>query len=128
MLEVVKAEPLHFLGLKVQPRHREVHRIIIEGLDRVPLDGAYTLLRDGEPVAIGGIHDGLGWALLGEDLRRGEMVVIHRVASKLLRGYNRPVVAEIDETHPEAVRWAKVLGMVKLMEGSRCAWYGFVTH
>lgn len=127
MLEVVPAKPEHILNLKIQPRHREAYRLIVEALDQMPLAGALTLLRDGVPVAVGGIHDGVGWALLSEDLRRGEMVVIHRVASRLLREYNRPVVAEINEAHPEAVRWARLLGMVKLMEGSRFAWYGYVT-
>lgn len=126
MLEVVRAEPRHIVDLDVQPRHADAKATITAAVDSVPLDNAFTLLRDGVPVAVGGIHAGLGWALLGRDLKRGEMVVVHRVASRLLSTYTAPVVAEIDESHFEAVRWAKLLGMVKVLEGQRCAWYASI--
>jgi hypothetical protein len=125
MLKVVPAEKWHVEEIRVQPRHRDVHRRIVELIDHLPLDGALTLLSDGVPVAVGGIYKGLGWTLLAEDLRRGEMIVIHRVASRMLRCYNDVVLAEIDEKHDEAVRWARMLGFAKIVEGENLSWYAY---
>ncbi len=66
----------------------------------------------GVPLACCGIHEGRAWAILGRDLRR-YMVPLTRAVRIALEAHaaaEGPVTADVDEGHPEAVRWTTFLG------------------
>ena len=71
----------------------------------------------GVPVAACGIvePDGFAWAFLATNMRK-HMVSVTRKVHEVLNAYTMyigPVWADIDETHAEAVKWAKYLGFQK---------------
>lgn len=77
-------------------------------------------MRGDQPVAVAGVVGDLCWALLGDSMRRGEMIVAHRVACKVLFDYfarGRLLYAEIDGRFPEGVRWARMLGFEPQVDG-----------
>lgn len=99
--------------IDIQPEHAEGRALIVKYKDELkPLmeDTGLTLVKNGAPVACGGITNGVAWALLAKDLRYGEMIVLHRIALMYLQSYNYRAVAEIDGKYQPAVRWAKMLG------------------
>ena len=104
------------LHLKVQKRHLAIspffwrHFLLLGDML-----GPWSLTAevDGHPVAsYGALEGGWTWALLEEGLGR-HMIPITRSIKRLLSSHVQvvgPVYAHIDEDHPEAVRWARILG------------------
>ena len=104
------------LHLRVQSRHLAISPILWRqglGLRRIIGPWSWTAELAGSPVAACGILDNAyAWALLGEGLGRTMIPVIRTtrnalVSHVIVRG---PVYAHIDGDHPEAVRWARLLG------------------
>ena len=104
------------LHLEVQERHAAVAPLLWrQGLSIKCMLGpwSWTTELDGRPVASYGVlENAYAWALLGEDLGR-TMVSITRSVQSILASHamiRGPVYEEIDPTHPEAIRWACILG------------------
>jgi hypothetical protein len=109
--------------LEIQPQHVELRELI----DTVPRDllarvmeGPYSWTAwtpYGIPVAACGIlRSGEAWAILCADLSRS-MVPVTRKVREVLRQYAKevgPATASIEKSHPEAVRWARVLGFQRV--------------
>lgn len=104
------------LRLEVQKRHMAIWPIIWrQGLNLQKMLGpwSWTAERDEQPIAACGILEGgWAWALLGEGLGRDMVPVIRTTRNALVSHATvlGPVYAHIDDTHPEAVRWAGILG------------------
>lgn len=101
------------MAVDVQFRHKGILVDVIE-LDptqRAMLETPYswTAWVDGKPVACCGICQDWAWAFLHWDLRR-HMLPITRKVREVLNSYPGAVLADIDESFPEGVRWAKLLG------------------
>ena len=110
------------LHLEVQERHVAIWPVLWRmGFHLRCMLGpwSWTAELDGRPIAACGIlEDGYAWALLGEGLS-GNMIPVTRTVRNALVSHARvigPVYAHVDDTHPEAVRWARVLGF-KPFEG-----------
>lgn len=116
-----KFEPFEIADLEdihVQGRHAALTpRILARPLVFYPLmvgPWSWTYwTATGRPVACAGIlPNGYAWAFLGADMRR-DMIPFLRATQQVLeahRGSTGPVRSEIDSSHPEAVRWARLLG------------------
>lgn len=124
----LKIEPFSFSDLLLF-EVQEAHAPLLPRLLARPLtvqraaEGpwSYTAwLPCGVPAAACGIlHNGYAWALLAPDMRR-HMLAVTRAVSAILADYRvavGPVSAEIDTSHPEAVRWAALLGFRPLGAG-----------
>ena len=115
----VKIRPFRLsdlLHLEVQERHLAISPFLWrQGLSlRCMLrPWSWTAELDGVPVSACGILDNsYAWSLLGEGLG-SNMIPVIRATRRALVSYARvvgPVYAHIDDTHPEAVRWARLLG------------------
>lgn len=119
----VLAEDFHAITL--DPRHEKWRQVVLENIDSVMAalepDFSGTVLRGEVPIAIGGIRQRWGWAFISPGLGLAEALVISRVARDRVACYPaRNVVAVVDETHPEAVRWARFLGFVRVEVSGRC--------
>lgn len=117
----------HLEELRAQPRHREVARLIRNHpvLLHPFMVGPWSwTVRDpgGRPVACCGIAElnDHTWAVLGERVGHS-MVPLTRwtrhVLGEYLRATRRRPLADIDEDHSEALRWAAVLGFRRLEPG-----------
>lgn len=123
MIEVRRPRAEDFLALRYQPADFDVavwyweHAEYMAGLRD---ETARTVLLDDEPCGIGGIlHTGEAWTILSQDCRR-VMPVLVRVVRRAVRWYGLhvgTVYAIIDETRPECVRWAGLLGLTRQSAG-----------
>lgn len=118
----------HLLDLRVQPEHAPIMpQLWALGMPQLQSamvgPWSWTAVRDERPVAACGIlENGYAWALLGNDLKR-DMVRVTRVVRRVLDTHRHavgPVLAAIDETRPDAVRWAKFLGFSPTPNGDWC--------
>lgn len=106
-------------AIRVQPRHAGLvpiilaHPLVFQHAMVGPWSYTYWLAC-GRPVACAGITtSGEGWAFLGEDMRR-VMVPCSRATRQVHEVYARsvgPVKWHVDRRHPEAVRWAELIGL-----------------
>jgi hypothetical protein len=107
MFSVERASLEHLRRLDVQPRHAAAKEAVLR--TGLPPGDAYAVLQGERVVAVLGVSGEWAWAFLASDLRRGEMVFLHRQVADYIRAH--PILAEIDESHPAAVRWARMLGL-----------------
>lgn len=106
----------------VQDRHAHlVPLITLRPLAMTPmLTGLYSWTYwsgTGRPVFCGGVI-GKGnwcWAFLARDMRK-HMVAVTRGTRATLALHPGPVRASIDPKHPEAVRWANILGFERTQD------------
>ncbi len=122
ILFIEKFHPEHLNGLDVQGHQISATEMVQEGEAEwlAKAGPAYTVRRpDGSMVAaLGIVHlwdgRGMGWALLGADIR-DVMLPLTRAVSAWLRLQNpyRRTEAFIDPTFPQGVRWAELLGFVR---------------
>lgn len=116
-IDVRRFEPADLDAIEIQPRHASgITALVAErpGLKHLMRNWGYTAWTPyGVPAAICGVlPNGTAWAILATDLKRF-MVPISRAVRAVLKAHAReqgPVWADIDSTHPEAVRWARALG------------------
>ena len=108
------------LHLEVQERHMAIWPLLWrQGLSLRCMLGpwSWTAELDGRPIAACGILDNAyAWSLLGAGLG-WHMIPVIRTTRNALVSYaivRGPVYAHIDATHPEAVRWARLLGFKPL--------------
>ncbi len=105
-------------NIRAQARHAGVlrtvraHPLAFKHLMETPWSWTYWRAC-GRPVACAGIlYTGDAWAFLGEDMK-DDMVPFLRATRNVLEAYSGavgPVKSQIDTGHPEAVRWARLLG------------------
>lgn len=83
---------------------------------------AWTAVDEQRILALGGVlPTGAMWLLLTYGLRRGEMIPIFRksrcVIDRWVQTFGQDAWAHIDESDPNRVRLAKMLGLFKFGEG-----------
>lgn len=128
----VRIEPFAYedlAQLEVQERHAELVPVLRRHGDTVRelTEGPYSYTAwsvYGRPLCACGIlrtpaDTGYAWAFLGPDMRRAMVPVTRYVAAVLDRFIREvgPVLAEIDESNPQAVRWVEMLGFTRAREG-----------
>lgn len=119
MIEVRRPRASDFLEIDYQPADRGMASWYHENANHMETlcdETARTVLLDGVPRGIGGIlPTGEAWTILSADCRR-VMPVLVRVVRRAVQWYGLhvgTVYAIIDETRPECVRWARLLGLTR---------------
>lgn len=117
----VEFAPFSFADLTdfvVQPRHEKTLEAIKAAgtAAQKVMEGPFSWTgwsAYGQPLGcIGILPNGNTWALLAPVLKQ-EMLAFSRKATQVMNSFPGEVFAEIDEDHPEAVRWARLLGFEK---------------
>lgn len=84
---------------------------------------AYTAMVDGRPIACSGLVEqwpgrALAWALLANDIGAHTFVRVSRAVRRYLDASDyRRIEMQVDADHPQAIRWAQLLGFE--VEGKR---------
>ncbi len=122
-VEIAPFELSDIAKIEVQPQHASIKPMLCRyllSLSELVGPWSYTAWNQyGLPVASCGIlQNGNAWALLSPILRR-DMLAVTRYVRGVLEDHTHaigPVLADIDEKHSEAVRWAKLLGFRPKLE------------
>jgi len=121
--QVVPIERWHFFAIRVQP-WQEYEKIVVlthldVGLEAMARHGdwCYTVMDDGEVLAIAGGYDygthGEAWSLLADGIGC-RMPAVFRLIRQSMRKYaltGKPLYVNVNSAHKEAVRWAGLIGL-----------------
>lgn len=116
-LTVARFSPEHFDAIELQPAQAYVREHMTRAqLDRLALGGpAYTVLRDGRPVLLGGLVEfnaerGMLWSILSA--HAGPVLLrLHRQTLRFLETVDRPEITATCQTgYAAGARWLALLG------------------
>lgn len=104
-------------SFQVQPKHELVLKAMrlrpFSLLDAEESLWSFTMWVDGKPLACAGANElGQLWVFLGPNMRK-HMVALTRYGKSMIDAHHNivgPVWADIDQTHPEALRWVQLAG------------------
>ncbi len=133
-VEIAPFELADLVKMDIQPKHASIKPLFcryILSLGELVGPWSYTAWNQyGLPVAsIGVLLNGYVWAFLSPALRR-DMLAVTRYAMGVMDDHALavgPILADIDAEHPEAVRWAKLLGFRQSSKGATWQFSGSTT-
>lgn len=103
----------HVESLKLQAA--QSHVFVTDGERIAEAGPGYTLLRDGQPVACGGLvyrdkRQAIAWAMIGEEV---PFLRLHRIVQRFLESQDMRIETYVAEGFRQGHRWAIVLGFVR---------------
>lgn len=105
----VPFSPDHVQELKVQSDQQGEWLAFKDVPSWMGLSGL-TVMRDSQPIALGGVTQGHFWGMLGKDLGRS-MLYVHSCAKKVLAGSDRSELETyVRSDFMNAIRWIELLG------------------
>ena len=122
MTHVVPVESWHFSSINVQSAQEAELEMVLDamhiamGFVDQNRDYNGTILDGAEVLAVAGIHDmgdhGEAWTFLARGIE-GRMTPVIRTVFRYMLKFSltgKPIYANVDPGHSEAVRWATILG------------------
>ena len=118
-LAIVPFDPAHTWGARAHPKQAHYQCLLDDPWcysDWWP--ETYSARDGGVLIAIGGVtfvrRVTAGWVLFTTAITPARFVTIHRTAVRFLAEFEQiddPLFAQLDADYPEALRWAKMLGL-----------------
>jgi len=116
---IIPMMPIHVEDMTLQPGQMDMAEIISEEgysdwLASIP--NSYSLMKDGECLACGGIieqFDGraLAWALISNKLNGTDLILVTKLVKRELAKYNyKRIEAIVRDGFEQGHRWARLLG------------------
>lgn len=112
---IVAFDPAHCEGAVAHPsQSRHQHMMDDPATFRYAWPSTFSAIDEGELIAIGGAVavEGAqgGWVLFTDKVNPKSFMAVHKAVARVITGMGA-VLAHIDPENPQAMRWAKLLGL-----------------